>query len=308
MIYIKDIGTYIPKFAVDNNLNAQKFELDDSFIESKIGAKKLARKASEESTSDMGVAAVKNLVEKSELSLDDIEVVVVVTQNGDYNGLPHTSAEIQRKLNLHDNVSCFDVGLGCSGYVYGLSILKAHMVDMGFSNGLLVTADPYSKILDENDRNTSMLFGDAATATWLSTDGVLEIGRPKLNTQGEESHSLIQNNHLEMNGRSVFNFAATTVPKHVKQYIESRDLTSDDIDLYVFHQGSKAIIDTINRRLKLSSDKSPCEIESVGNTVSSSIPLVLSGRLQNKEYQRILISGFGVGLSWATNILTRRQD
>ena len=305
MIYINNIASYIPSDAIDNYKNAERFSEDATFIDSKIGASKLPRIPEGFNTSDMAVKAVETLLEKTELKKGEIDALVVVTQNGDFGGLPHTSALVQGKLGLRTNISCFDISLGCSGFVYGLSVLKAHMSEMGYKNAVLVTADPYSKIIDNEDRVTSLLFGDAATATLLSTQGVFAIDKPLLSTDGSGELALVKKDYLNMNGRQVFNFAATQVPADINKYLENKDLTVDDVDLFILHQGSAAIIDVIARKLRVNKEKVPMEMKNTGNTVSSSIPLLLEKYFDDTTQKNIVISGFGVGLSWATNILRR---
>jgi 3-oxoacyl-[acyl-carrier-protein] synthase-3 len=230
----------------------------------------------------------------------------VVTQNGDFGGLPHTAAIVQSKLGLANTVSAFDISLGCFGYVYGLSILKAHMQEMGFSNAILVTADPYSKIIDQDDRVTSLLFGYGATATLLSHDAIFDIGKPILQTDGSGFDALLKKDFLTMHGRKVFNFAATNVPKQIANYLNSHQLTVDDIDLFLLHQGSAAIVDVIARKVGGDKSKFVLDMDTTGNTVSSTIPILLEKQLNQTKNKKIIISGFGVGLSWATNLLERR--
>ena len=130
------------------------------------------------------------MIENCELDLTSIDALIVVAQNGDGCGLPHTAAITQQKLGLSSAVAAFDVSLGCSGYVYGLSILKGLMEQAGLKNGILVTADPYSKVIDREDRVTSMLFGDAATATWLCKEGKWKFAMPLLATDGGGAENL----------------------------------------------------------------------------------------------------------------------
>ncbi|GIU50288.1 3-oxoacyl-ACP synthase [Shewanella sairae] len=306
MIYLKAISNYIPSQVIDNIENAKAFSESESFIINKIGARQLPRLPYDEQASDIGSAAVRALCDQHGLNFEEIEALVVITQNGDFGGLPHTSAIIHGKLGLPEQVACFDIGLGCSGYVYGLSILKAHMQEMGFQNAVLVTADPYSKIVDSNDRNTSLLFGDAATASWLSVNGEWEIQRPLLATNGQGYSALVKQESLVMDGRSVFNFAAQNVPDQINNYLEKFNLVHDDIDLFLLHQGSAAIIDVITRKLNYSKDKFIFDIENTGNTVSSSIPLLCERYIKESRFNKIVISGFGVGLSWATTLLSKK--
>jgi 3-oxoacyl-[acyl-carrier-protein] synthase-3 len=306
VIGITEIGSYFPKNTIDNIAQAAKFGESEAFIKSKIGASILPKLEEQQDASDLAVGAVENLLAKNIIEGEQIEALVVVTQNGDYGGLPHTSAIVQFKLGLPNTVSAFDISLGCSGYVYGLSILKAHMQEMGFNNAILVTADPYSKIIDQDDRVTSLLFGDGATATLLSHDAIYEIRKPILQTDGSGFDALLKKDYLSMHGRKVFNFAATNVPSQISNYLNDHELTVDEVDLFLLHQGSAAIVDVIARRVGGEKSKFVLDIDTTGNTVSSTIPILLEKQLNQKEIKKIIISGFGVGLSWATNLLERR--
>ena len=156
MIGIRSIASYIPEDRIDNIAQAKSFDRDAEFVQTKLGTTTLSVKDDAEETSDLCVRAVQNLLAKNpELKLEDVQALVVVTQNGDAEGLPHTSAIAQHKLGLPTHVACFDVSLGCSGYVYGLYVLKGFMQATGLKNAILVTADPYSKIMDRSDRMTT---------------------------------------------------------------------------------------------------------------------------------------------------------
>ncbi|MDC0010724.1 ketoacyl-ACP synthase III [Porticoccaceae bacterium] len=306
MIGIRSISSFIPEKKIDNIKQALDFGEDESFISKKIGALTLPVISGSQETSDMAVAAVNKLIDEHGLVLSDVDTVVVITQNGDGSGLPHTSAIVQSKLGLSGQVAAFDVSLGCSGYVYGLSIIKGFMENAGLKNGLLITADPYSKVIDRNDRITSMLFGDAATATWLTDDSSWKFGKPLVDTDGSGASNIeVVGGVLSMNGRQVFNFASKSVPSQIREFLVSRNLKTSDIDRFCLHQGSLAIIDAIARRFPEVKERFVSDIRETGNTVSSSIPLLLETLIKDEALHKILISGFGVGLSWATNIIYR---
>lgn len=312
MIRIKNIASYIPEGCEYNAAKKALFEIDDDFIVNKIGVECVSRKLVDEDTSDMCVKAFRTLEKKVPLSINEIDCIVVCTQNPDGCGIPHTSAVVHGKLDAPEDCATFDISLGCSGYIYSLSIVKSFMESNGFKNGLLFTADPYSKILDAEDKNTILLFGDAATVTLL---GLKEEGKPEwspvnfsFSSRGKDWESLHNNSgKLQMNGRAVFNFSATAVPIQINKLLESAKRTVDEIDLFVFHQGSKYIIDTLQKRLNLPPEKVARSLSTQGNTVSSSIPIILENSLQRPDINRILLSGFGVGLSWASCILEKQK-
>lgn len=304
MLGIKQIVSYLPQNKVSNYDKKEKFELDDDFIENKIGVKFHCVKEEDEKASDLCVKAYENLIAKENIDKDLIDCCIVVTQNPDFN-IPHTSAIVHGKLDLPQECACFDIALGCSGYVYGLSNIISFMKNNGLKNGLLFTADPYSEIVDKEDKNTGLLFGDGATATLITEDGEFIPKDFSFGTNGSSYKELLCEDKLYMNGRAVFNFTATTIPKHIKALLEKNELIDNDIDKYVLHQGSKYIVDTIRKRLKVDESKVPFDMYEYGNTISSSIPIILEKELINIDNKRFVISGFGVGLSWGSAIIEK---
>ena len=303
MVGIKEIASYLPKSKISNYEKKEKFDIDDHFIKNKIGVEYHTLKEKDEKTSDLCVKSFKNLQKKFSIDKDTVDCLVVVTQNPDYK-IPHTSAIVHGKLDLPQTCACFDISLGCSGYVYGLSVITAFMNQNNLKNGLLFTADPYSDIIDYNDKNTDLLFGDGAAVTYIGEHPIYIPKVFKFGTNGKDYKEILCDDHLYMNGRAVFNFTATTIPKHIQQLLEEYGLNDQDIDRYVLHQGSKYIVDTIRKRLKVDESKVPFDMHEYGNTVSSSVPIILEKELQ-KGYNRILISGYGIGLSWGSAILEK---
>ncbi|MBE0499649.1 MAG: ketoacyl-ACP synthase III [Campylobacterales bacterium] len=304
MLGIKEIASYLPENKISNYDKKEKFEMDDDFIENKIGVRCQAIKEIDEKASDLCVKAFEILLKKQNIDKKEIDCCIVVTQNPDYN-IPHTSAIVHGKLELSQQCACFDISLGCSGYVYGLSAIISFMKNNCLEHGLLFTADPYSDIIDSEDKNTALLFGDGATVTYIGKDGIFIPKDFSFGTNGKDYRELFCEEKLYMNGRAVFNFTATTIPKHIQQLLEKNGLEDKDIDKYVLHQGSKYIVDTIRKRLKVSEDKVPFDMHEYGNTVSSSIPIILEKEMLKEENKRFLISGFGVGLSWGSAIIEK---
>lgn len=304
MIGIQVIGTYIPVGRIDNMQRMMQFEVDEAFLLEKTGMLRLAVKSEDEETSDMCCKAFFDLQLKANVQTEEIDCIVVCTQNPDGHGLPHTSAIVHAKLGLPDSCAIFDISLGCSGFVYGLSIIQSFMEANGFSKGILFTADPYSKIVNQQDKNTSLLFGDGATATLISNTPIWHSGKFLFGSHGKE-HAAIEieqsSGKLIMNGRSVFSFSATVVPKNIIAMLTANNLTVGDIDYFALHQGSRYIVDTLKKKLGIDELKAPFAAADYGNTVSSSIPIILSQI--DSELNRIVIAGFGVGLSWASTVL-----
>ncbi|MDF0748953.1 ketoacyl-ACP synthase III [Marinobacter sp. 71-i] len=305
MLGIQSIASYLPKGRVDNLEQADRFETDREFVEQKIGVSSLPRFEEQDSVVSASVAAFSNLCAKESIDLAEIECVVLCTQNPDKGGLPHNSALVHAELGLPEDCACFDIGLGCSGYVYGLSVIQSFMAANGMKKGLLFTCDPYSRILDPEDKNTCLLFGDAASVTLISETPRYTLASAKFSTKGAGSEALQKNgSQLEMNGRAVFNFALQDVPKQIRRVLENAELKAEDIDLFLLHQGSRFMLENTIKRAGIPLEKAPIRLSETGNTVSSSIPLLLEKEL-GKSPGTILMSGFGVGLSWATAIYTQ---
>jgi 3-oxoacyl-[acyl-carrier-protein] synthase-3 len=308
MLGIQHIAVHIPEGRVSNRDLMARLDIDEAFLSEKIGVLNRAVKRDDEDTSDLALKAFDQLMLESGVSRDRIEALVVVTQNPDTN-LPHVSALVHARAKLAEECAAFDVSLGCSGYVYGISVLQSFLAANGLSHGVLITCDPYSKIVDPEDKNTVLLFGDAATATLIGPDPVFACGPFVFGTQGDLDGALIcREGVLHMNGREVFNFAATKVPPSVQRLLAKAGISKEEVDAYIFHQGSRFIVETIARRCGLSKEKVLIGIEETGNTVSSSIPILLQGELSKPAIKTVVLSGFGVGLSWASCVCQRLGD
>lgn len=302
---LTEIGIYLPTNVISNYDRKEAFSVDDSFIENKLGVKQTTIKDPAELASDLAFKAVEALEEKREIDRSTIECLIVVTQNPDYN-IPHSSAILHGKLGLASSCAAFDISLGCSGYVYGLSVIESFMQQNGMTQGILVTSDPYSAIVDPTDKNTAMLFGDAATATLITNSPTFVSGQYTFGTIGTEYEALIcRNKRLTMNGRGVFNFAAQTIPSDVLQLLKKNNRSIDDVDKFLFHQGSRYLLQTIAARLRISSDKALFAAAEYGNTISSSIPIMFESLLHDDAINTVVLSGFGVGLSWSSGICYR---
>lgn len=307
MIGIRNTGVYIPQQRIDNLEKAEKFDVSNNFIEDKIGVVKVARKETIQSTSDLCVEAYENLLEKEAgLLSGEIDFLCVCTQNGDYQ-LPQTSSVVQGKLALPYTCASFDISLGCSGYPYALHIAKSFMEMNELKNGLLFTCDPYSDIIDRDDKNTDLIFGDGATVTWLTTKPALCIEKGVFATEGEKHDQIIKrkDDWFHMNGRGVFEFVMRRVPESLNSCLQKNNLEKKEIDLFLLHQASQYLIKNLIKRARLNPDKVPIMLKDFGNTVSSSIPIILNEYISNPEKEIFLLSGFGVGLSVASTVIRR---
>jgi 3-oxoacyl-[acyl-carrier-protein] synthase III len=309
LVKIVDCLAYQPKDRLDLIELSEKFNTDADFLKNKTGFLKVARKSPEQTASDLAEKAVLLAFEKDPSLRSRAKCLIVVTQNPDGFGLPHASAILHQKLDLPKDVAAFDISLGCSGWVYGLSIATSFMQANNIEDGLLVTSDPYSSVLDPDDRNTQLLFGDAATVTVLSqAKSGWSPGRFKFGTDGSGASSLMvdETRTLHMNGRAVFNFSAKVAPVCIRETLADNKLDLDDVDQVVLHQGSRYIVDTIGKRIG-KPEKTPFFENDIGNSVSSTIPMILASGACDQS-KKIVVCGFGVGLSWAATVLTNHRN
>lgn len=311
---ITSIASYLPGKPIGNEGLVETHQFDEGFIRDKLGIHTRHHAGEHEYVSDLAIAAVDKLIARENIDKTSIKLLVVVTQTPDYV-LPNVAALVQEGAGLPTHVAAFDVSLGCSGYVYGLALVQGMMEVQGFDSALLVTAETYSKIMSPDDRATAPLFGDAATATLLTRDPVYAIGRSVLGTDGSGAEELIARGSgvrrdveepLFMDGRAIFNFAMKRVPALIEECLAANELSKDDIDAWVFHQASRYMLESVAPRIGLSKEGMLIDLAKVGNTTSSTIPIALERSILPlpERPRRIMLCGFGVGLSWGAVVLT----
>lgn len=315
MIGIKNIASILGDRRVTNAELAAIHGFETDFLSKKLGVDNRFVSSPEIATSDLAAAAARLVLKKENVEPKEIGCLCVVTQTPDYQ-LPHTAAIVQNMLGLSEASSTFDIGLGCSGFVYGLDIATSFMESNKIKKGLLITADMYSKVIDPSDRATSPLFSDAAAAVLLTDEPHYISGRGVYGTDGSGYDNLIvkcggsRSPHgkaeLFMNGRAIFNFMMSRIPNDILKCLSLNELAMEDIDKFVFHQANLFMLESLMKKLKIDEHKMVIAMRDIGNTVSSSIPIALESII-DKKYGRILISGFGVGLSWGTNILKYKE-
>lgn len=317
MIGIKDVAGYLPPQEVRNADVADALGFKPGFLENKVGVQRRRVAAPDESTSDMCELAFADLVARRP-EARDVGLLLLCTQNPDYK-LPHTSSVLQHRLGLPKSMLAFDVSLGCSGYVATLVTAKALMHELGIERSLVFTCDPYTKVLAPDDKSTVPLFSDGASVTLIERGAPLQIGRGTFGNDGSLFETLIipgsgtarkpgeTEQPLRMDGRNIFAMLKNEVPESIRECVAANGYTMDDVESFVFHQASAWLLKTLCADLKLPPERVPSNLESVGNTVSSSIPLLLADMFAtNAPPPRVmLLSGFGVGLAWASVVLTR---
>lgn len=302
-----EIGCALPRKVVTNDDLVASFP---GWSAEKILAKTgIARRhvcAADETAVDLAAAACEDLFRRG-TDRGTVDYLLLCTQSPEYR-LPSSACLLQRRLGLPTSVGALDFNLGCSGFVYGLSLAKGLVVSGAAKNVLLVTAETYSKYLAETDRSTRSIFGDGAAAVRVDADLAGRIGDFVFGTDGGGAEKLIvrDGEPLFMDGPEIFNFSLDVVPGTVDAVCARNGLSRDDIDLFVFHQANRFMLETIREVCGLPEDRFLVDLETVGNTVSSSIPIALrraldAGRI--RPGMKVMLLGFGVGLSWAGTVV-----
>jgi 3-oxoacyl-[acyl-carrier-protein] synthase III len=326
---IKDLASFLPKGKLTNEQLAEEFgDWDAAKIFEKTGIASRHIAAPDECSSDLGVNAARHLFERGACSPTDIDFLLFCTQSPDYF-LPTTACLIQDRLGLRLDCGALDFNQGCSGFVYGLALAKS-LVEAGTArNVLLITAETYSKFINPQDRGVRTIFGDGAAAVLVGGVESEEelLGPFVFGTDGRGACELIvpaggsrqpgaagalevaggkedwrTPRDLFMNGPEIFNFTLQTVPRAVNRLLEQGGLKLDEVDFFVLHQANKFMLERLRNKMKIPVEKFWLEMETCGNTVSSTIPIALEGARQTnqiKQGDRVALVGFGVGYSWA---------
>lgn len=332
-IAIKGISGCVPKKkSLNRDLTLMSIEEIEKFIDA-TGVEERRVVDENSCTSDLCFYAAEKLISDLKWDKEEIEILVFVSQTADYI-LPVTSAILQDRLGLSKECIAFDVPLGCSGYVYGISIISSMMNATGLKKGLLLAGDTISKIVSNNDKSTLPLFGDAGSATAfeydinadkmyfeLGTDGggkdtiIVKDGGSR-NKTNENSFEYIEYEkgikrnscQLVLEGMDVFSFGISQAPKSINTLLEKFELEKDTIDFFVFHQANLMMNKMIVKKLKLPNEKVPYSLKKFGNTSSATIPITIVSELKEKVLNKeanILMCGFGVGLSWGSMLINK---
>ncbi|NCA75770.1 MAG: ketoacyl-ACP synthase III [Alphaproteobacteria bacterium] len=282
-------------------------------------------------TSDLCVAAAEPLLRELNWDRSEIEMLVFVSQSRDYL-VPTTACIIQDRLGLSHSCLAYDIGLGCSGYVYGLSAVAGMMQTGAVRKALLMVGDISTLTTSYRDKSTYPLFGDVGTVTALEYDPGAPAIHFNLQTDGSGYRAIMINDgaarnvvtrksfiikkkgpgiyrsrlHLELDGIEVFNFTLREVVPNIKALLNAKEISLSDIDHVVFHQANRLINETLRKMLKLHPEKVPYSIREFGNTSGASVPLTMVVALRDQlrnQRQKLLLSTFGVGLSWGSAII-----
>jgi 3-oxoacyl-[acyl-carrier-protein] synthase-3 len=319
---IGPIAVHYPERVETNEQLKQEFpswDMDEIYSKTGIAVRHIA--APGECASDLGVAAAQKLFEQYAIDPQSIDFLLLCTQTPDYP-LPTTACLMQRRLGLRSSVGALDFNLGCSGFVYGLALADGLVRTGSVRRVVLITAETYSKYIDPTDRSLRTIFGDGAAATLLDASDVPTLSGFQYGTDGEgadtllvaqggarPAHDAIKPRHrkrwpsaLYMDGPSLISMTVAQVPKLIDDILRVAGLKPEAIDLFLLHQATKKMLEQVQQRLGFSEERMPLLLEHCGNTVSSTIPILIEhlrreGRLT--PGMRNMLVGFGVGWSWA---------
>lgn len=328
--YIKALAYNLPKGVLTNAEIARDFpEWTEEKIETKIGIKQRHVAGDGETASDIAIGAAEKLFAETGFDRLSIDYLIFVSQSPDYH-LPTTACLIQTKLGLSHNLTALDINLGCNGFVAGLSVAKAVVIAGQAKNVLLLTGETYSKYMHKRDKSNRTIFGDGAAATLVSTEGIAEIGEFVIGTDGEGAKNLIvktggarqpkpandlifddfgnplSSDNLYMDGPAILNYSLDSIPQLVADVLEKNKVTMDEIDLHVYHQANIFLANLERRKLRIPKEKYYCNIENVGNTVSSTIPIGLRMALDDGSLRpgmKVLSVAQGLGYTWGGMVL-----
>lgn len=261
-----------------------------------------------ETATDLSERAALKLFAEQDMKPEEIDFVLFCTQSPLYR-LPPSACVLQNRLGIPTTAGALDYDLGCSGFVYGLSLAKGLVVSGAAKNVLLLTAETYTKYIGAQDKSTRTIFGDGAAATLIDQTAAESIGAFVFGTDGSGAEKLIlrEGENLHMDGPDIFNFTLDVVPKTMDEVCLKNGITRDKVDLFVFHQANKFMLDTIRKVNLLPKEKFYINLEDTGNTVSSTIPIALKRASDNgilQKNMKVMLLGFGVGLSWAGTLIS----
>lgn len=296
-------GSYIPKKVITNDDLSLTLDTSDAWISTRTGIHN--RHIAEGMTSsDMAYMAARRAVDDSGLNPADIDVIIVATSSPDY-AFPSTAALVQAKLEAV-NAACFDISAACTGFIYAYSIAQGYIAGGMYKNILIIGTEVMSEHVDWKDRSVCVLFGDGAGAAMLTADKD-NLSSVMIHSDGSRGNVLTcGKDNIFMDGQEVFKFAVKTVPMSIQDILNKEHIRADDVGMYILHQANQRIIQAVSKRLGISMEKFPMNMQEYGNTSAASIPILLDELNRNNRLVReelIVMSGFGAGLSWGSIVL-----
>lgn len=318
---ISQVAHYVPDQVVSNDDLAEIMDTSDEWISSRTGI--LRRRISrDETTSDLATVVAQRLLAKANLDAEEIDFIVVATITPD-SLMPSTAARVQANIGA-SRAFAFDLTAACSGFVFALATAEKYISSGMYRRGIVIGSETLSKVLDWSDRSTSVLFGDGAGGVLLEASDQKSFLSENLFTDGSRGSSLescylglsspyseevTDRRYLTMDGRAVFDFAIRDVTKSIQKIIADASMEAEEIDYFLLHQANDRMLDKMSKKLGVSREKIPANMMEYGNTSAASIPILLSECVENHRIkmdgsQKILLTGFGGGLTWGTLLVT----
>lgn len=311
-------GSCLPKAVVTNDDLSKIMDTSDEWISSRTGIRE-RHLAKEETTAGMSAEAAKKAMQNAGVTADEIDLIIVGTVSADHV-TPSCACEVQAQIGAKDAVA-FDINAACSGFIFSLNIVNAYLQTGLYKTALIIGAETLSKMIDWNDRSTCVLFGDGAGAAVVRADeaaGLLSFDQGSDGSRGmvlagqnrTNNNPLVETSkelqYVRMDGQEVYKFAVTTVPESIHKVLEEAKMTPDDIDYFVLHQANIRIIQSVAKRLKVPEEKFPISLDHCGNISAASVPILLDEMNQKGMLHpgmKIVLSGFGGGLTWASAVI-----
>ncbi|MEG2350171.1 MAG: beta-ketoacyl-ACP synthase III [Hungatella sp.] len=310
-------GSYVPEAVVTNDDLARVVETSDEWIQSRTGIKE-RRIAAAMGTSEMAARAAQRALEDAGMTAGELDIIILATSSPDHC-FPSGACEVQAAIGATHAVA-FDISAACSGFIFAFHTMHSYLKSGIYKTGLIIGADMLSKLVDWTDRGTCVLFGDGAGAAVVKAEetGVIHMVMGSDGSRGSvlmcgarTSENFItgkkpQLGYMTMDGQEVFKFAVKTVPQCIRQLLEESHTDTDEIRYFVMHQANYRIFESIGKRLGVSMERMPMNIERYGNTSGASIPILLDemnrgGKLQRGD--KLILAGFGAGLTWGATLL-----
>ena len=312
---LKGIGSYLPEKILTNNELEATIDTTDVWIRERTGIAQRHIAAQNEYTSDLAVVAAKNAIQDANMSIQDIDLIIVATTTPDYT-FPSTATIVQKKLGIKHGAA-FDIQAVCSGFIYGMSVADSMLKSGAARNVLLIGAETFSRILDWSDRSTCVLFGDGAGAVILSSDDMKESGilNTLIRSNGEHRELLYVDGgasrsenvgKLRMIGNQVFKHAVKDIAAIMQECAEGYGLSIADIDWFVPHQANQRILNGVAKRLNLDKEQVVSTVALHANTSAASVPLAMDFAIKDKRIKRgdlIMLEAFGGGFTWGASLL-----
>ena len=329
---ITALSAAVPKRVINNYEYTEFFPaIEVKEVVDKIGVFERRFTDTDTCSSDLCFAAAEKLLSDNNIDRSEIDLLVFISQTPDYR-MPATSIILQHRLGLSNSTIAFDINLGCSAFIYGMSVVYAMMERSGLRKALILDGETRSKVYSPKDRRTAFIFGDAGVAALVERDEKFGESTFSLNSDGsrenlikidaggyrnpcsvetlkekvvDEYGNIRSDEQAYMNGGDVFTFVNREVPRDIKNTLEYTQRDKDSFDFLVFHQANNFINTHVAKKLKLDMDKIPSTIEKFGNTSSVSVPLTIVSELKDKMAgeKSLLLSAFGVGMTWATAVV-----